>query len=518
MLNNILFKIPANSRNTVLYKNNSYNNIYPKSDDKIIYKMRERLLTPKSLSILTSKRNNSKFNSNFNSFKSNYNFMMNNLLSNDADLNEENNLGLKSLDTLFTNIKNIKNIKNASFTEKNFFVQKKREENKYEFQIPNLINKEKKYGIKNSPLSLKKNFFSEKENKKTIRYFIEKKSEEQNKNLFVNLKLVNSILKINKAKLKHDKKIIKDLLPMKLDKNYDDFIQKKIILNFNPNFNSPKVRRMSLNFMLEQITKNTLRKKTLIDNRRKLEEFKKEQKIKLERELAREMLDKFEDVPVDFYKIKKSVRIFLIDDTKLNQESELDEKFFDIFENRINFLYDSLRLPVIKNNLNKEKIHIQASKDKEWTKLNTLGNFTFVYLNKLKLTYQKEIDGVKEEDKNTKIKYFQDLRKFEDKNENKIIEENFSSIDYIINILKNEEKYTKEKLIEKDDKKYISEKEDLYNLEEFFFSKSSPYKKIDFANEKLSHIVFHNKKFNIFETKKLPQLKIDNRRGSNVFI
>ena len=67
MLKNILYKTPVNSRNTVLYKNNSYSSIYPKSDDKIIYKMRERLLTPKSLSIFTSSRNNSKFNSNFNS-------------------------------------------------------------------------------------------------------------------------------------------------------------------------------------------------------------------------------------------------------------------------------------------------------------------------------------------------------------------------------------------------------------------------------------------------------------------
>ena len=517
MLKNILYKTPVNSRNTVLYKNNSYNSIYPKSDDKIIYKMRERLLTPKSLSIFTSSRNNSKFNSNFNSFKSNYNYMMSNLLSNDADLNEEKNFGLKSLDNLFTNIKNMKN---SSLTKKKFFVKKKREEKKHEFNIPNLINKEKKYEIKKTPLSLEKNILNEKENNKTLRYIIEKKSVEQNKYLFENLKLVNRILKLNKTKLKHDKKIIKDLLPMKLDKNYDDFIQRKIILNFNPNFNSPKIHRMSLNFMLEQITRNTLRKNTLIDNRRKLEEFKKEKRIKLERELAREMLDKFEDVPIDYYKFKKNVRIFLIDETKLNQGSEIIDRFYDVFENKINFLYDCLRLPVIKNNLHKEIMNIQITKDKEWTKLNNLGNFTFLYLNKLKLVYQKEKDGVKEEDKNTKINFFEDLGKFEDKNENKINEENLSSIDYIINIIKKEEKekYEKEKIEEKEEKKYILEKEDLYNLEEFFFSKSSPYKTINFANEKLSHIVFHNKKFNIFETKKLPQLKIDNRRGSNVFI
>ena len=186
------------------------------------------------------------------------------------------------------------------------------------------------------------------------------------------------------------------------------------------------------------------------------------------------MLDKFEDVPVDYYKFKKNVRIFLIDETKLNQGSEIIDRFYDVFENKINFLYDCLRLPVIKNNLHKEIMNIQITKDKEWTKLNNLGNFTFLYLNKLKLIYQKEKDGVKEEDKNTKINFFEDLGKFEDKNENKINEENLSSIDYIINIIKKEEKEIneKEKIEEKEEKKYISEKEDLYNLEEFFFSKS----------------------------------------------
>ena len=517
MQKNILYKTPVNSRFIELSKNNSYNNINPKSDDKIIYKIRERLLTPKSLSILLSNRNNSKFNSNFHNYKSNYNYMINTLLSNDVELNEEKNFGLKSLDNLFTNIKNIKN---SSLTKNKFFVNKKKDEKKYEFIIPNLINKEKKYVIKKTPLSLHKKIFSEKENNKTLRYFIEKKSEEKYKNLCVNLKLANQILKLNRIKLKHDKKIIKDLLPMKLDKNYDDFIQRKIILNYNPNFNSPKIHRMSINYMLEQITRNNLRTNTLFDNRRKLEEFKKEKKIKLERELAREMLDKFEDVPVDFYKFKKSIRIFLIDETKLNQEIEMDGRFYDILENKINFLYDCLRLPVIRNNLHKEIMNIQVSKDKEWTKLNTLGNFTLVYLNKLKFNYQKEIDGAKEEDKNTKIKFFEESTKLEDKNKNKKSDENLSTIDYVINILKNEEKCIKEKLEEKQNegKKYKNEEEDLYNLEEFFFSKSSPYKKIDFANEKLSHIVFHNKKFNILETKKLPKVKNDNKRSSNVFI
>ena len=512
MQNNILNKTPLNSRNTALYKNHSYRNIFQKSDDKIIYKIRERLYNPKSLSILSSNRNNSNFNSNINIFKTNYINMMKNLISKDIDLNDEKNLGIKSFNNLSTNIKNL----NALSIKKNFFDKKKFEGKKHDFKIPNLLNYEKSYRIIQTPLSEQKNFLNEKKDNSSSKFIDEKKTEGQNKNVFVNLKLVNRILKLNRTKYKD--KIIKDLLPMKLDKNYDEFIQRKLILNYNPNFNSPNYHFMSLNYMLEKLAKNNLRKHSSIQSRIKLEKNKKEKKIKLERELAQEMLDKFEDIPVDFYKIKKSVKIFFSDETKLNQISEVKEKFFDVFENKINFLYDCLRLPVLKNHLHREIIFIQVSKDNEWSKLNSLENCTLVYLNKLKFRYQKELDEIKEEDKDKKFKLYQDVKKYEEKNNIKDIEESHTSIEYILNIIKNEAKNQMEIKEEKDENKYISEKEDLYNLQEFFVNKSSPYKKIDFANEKLSHIIFHNKKFSNLDSKKVKQVKFDYKISPNVYI
>ena len=516
MQKNILYKTPLNSRKIALYKNNSYTNIFPKSANKIVYKIRERLFTPNSLSLLKNKIN-SKINSNFTSFKSNYKNMMKNLLSYDVDLNEEKNQGIKSLDNLIITMKNLTTLS----VKKNFFKKKKTEERQNEFLIPEFINNKKKKRLKlQTSTPIQKRFFSEKKKNKEIKFFSEKKFEEFDNDGNGDFKLVNQILGLDKT-ISNQGKNLKDILPLKLDKNYDDFIKRKIKLNYNPNFNSPNIHRMSLNFMLNQITKNMERKKSLIQSRKKLEEKNnKEKKLKLDKELIQEMRDKFDDIPVDFEKIKKSVRIFLTDETKLNQISEIKEKFFDNYENKINFLFDYRRFPIIKNNLNKEKLSIRASKDKEWTKLNSLENCTLIYLNKLRVKLQNELDEIKGENKEKKFRLYQDIKKYEEENKNNDIEENYTSVDFIIKLMKNEKINSGYNLDDIDENVYISEKEDLYELEEFFGNKSTPYKKIDFANDKLSHIVFHNKEFYNLRTKNIFKEKNDNKRKSlaNVYI
>ena len=489
MQKNILYKTPLNSRKIALYKNNSYTNIFPKSANKIVYKIRERLFTPNSLSLLKNKIN-SKINSNFTSFKSNYKNMMKNLLLYDVDLNEEKNQGIKSLDNLITTMKNSLSVK------KNFFKKKKAEERQNEFLIPEFINNKKKKRLKlQTSTPIQKKFFSAKKKNKEIKFFSEKKSEEFDNDGNGDFKLVNQILGLDKT-ISNQGKNLKDILPLKLDKNYDDFIKRKIKLNYNPNFNSPNIHRMSLNFMLNQITKNIERKKTLIQSRKKLEEKNnKEKKLKLDKELIQEMRDKFDDIPVDFEKIKKSVRIFLTDETKLNQISEIKEKFFDNYENKINFLFDYRRFPIIKNNF-------------------------LIYLNKLRVKLQNELDEIKGENKEKKFRLYQDIKKYEEENKNNDIEENYTSVDFIIKLMKNEKINSGYNLDDIDENIYISEKEDLYELEEFFGNKSTPYKKIDFANDKLSHIVFHNKQFYNLSTKNIFKEKNDNKRKSlaNVYI
>ena len=149
---------------------------------------------------------------------------------------------------------------------------------------------------------------------------------------------------------------------MKLGKNYDKFVEKKIKLNYNPNFNSPNIHRMSINFMIDNITKNMIRKSLYLKNLEKKESKKyKEKKKKLNMELMEEMKDKVEDISFDLENIKKNIKIYLTDETKLNQISDIKEEFYDKFENKINFLFDCVKFPIIKNNLNKIKIDTRST-------------------------------------------------------------------------------------------------------------------------------------------------------------
>ena len=536
MQSNSLYKTPINSRRNWLNKSNSLTNIFPKYLSKRVYKIRERLFSHNTLSLLSSSKHDSNFNSNYNNFKTNYTSMIKNLITNDVDLNKEKKSGIKSLDNLFTNINYLKNLAK----QKNFFEQKKLEEKKEinKYRESNIISLRKKQKAKDNLLIGKKLFFSEKKNKNKNNILYEKMNEmldeKNNNNLplleekkedgILNLKLVNQILKFEKDSKKIDN-YAKDIFPMKLDKNYDEFIQKKIKLNYNPNFNSPNIHRMSVNFMINKNTKNIIRRNNLMKTRKKSQAQKlKEQKKKINEELLEEMEDKVEEINLEFDSIKKTVKSFLTDETKLNQITEIKEDFFNNYENRINFLYDCRRFPLIKNNLVKIKIEIRTAKNYEWNYLNMLGNCSLIYLNKLKIKLQREMDEIqaKGKEKEQKFRLYQDIGKFnEKKKKNKkqikkeFQEDNNTSIDYIINIMKNEIKLKKEESEESDDSEK-SKKEDIYNLEEFFINKSRPYKKIDFANEKLSYIVFNNMDFYRSNSRKLSGQKSGTKRKSMI--
>ena len=531
MQSSIIYKTSINSRRNVLNKSNSLNNLFPKSANKEEYKFRQQLIFVNSLSIKPSRKYNSNFNSNYNNYKTNYSSMIQNLISNDVDLKEGNKPGIKSLDNLFTNIKNLKNLSKS----KNFFESKEIEENKKEIngnKYPNIISDTKNKKQKQNISSEKRIFLSEKKkqnkkkilNEKQFPISIKEPSSEYKKDNILNMKLVNQILKFDKTKSKVENNNNREILPMKLGKNYNEFIERKIKMNYNPNFNSPNIHRMSLNFMLDKITKNIFNKNNKIKKKKLEEKKKKEKKMKLDIELMQEMRDNIEELS-DLENIKKKVRLFLTDETKLNQITDIKEQFFDKFENKVNYLYDCRRFPVIKNNLNRIKLEITA-KNHEWNKLNMLENCTIIYLNKLRTKIQRELDEIDEQENKEKEKQFrlyQDIGKFEEKNniaKKEIqINENENSIDYIINIMKNGIKLKKEDTEENEDKEK-TDKEDLYNLEEFFVHKSRPYKTIDFANERLSYIIFHNKGFQYIDSKKLFEDKIDYKSKSmaNVFI
>ena len=156
MQSNSLYKTPINSRRNWLNKSNSLTNIFPKYLSKRVYKIRERLFSHNTLSLLSSSKHDSNFNSNYNNFKTNYTSMIKNLITNDVDLNKEKKSGIKSLDNLFTNINYLKNLAK----QKNFFEQKKLEEKKEikKYRESNIISLRKKQKAKDNLLIGKKLF------------------------------------------------------------------------------------------------------------------------------------------------------------------------------------------------------------------------------------------------------------------------------------------------------------------------------------------------------------------------
>ena len=317
---------------------------------------------------------------------------------------------------------------------------------------------------------------------------------------------INKILNFIKIKKKEEAE--KDLSPMQLGKDYDDFIEKKNKIFFNPNFNSPFIHEMNSNYM---VNKNLLKKIQSGFKTTKLKIKIKNRKEKDE-EFELELKDKMEEISIELENYKKEIKIFLTDEIKLNQ-IYINEKFFDSFTNKINFLFDDRKYPTIKNNLNKIKVEIKTTGGYEWNRLNMIELPTLTYLHKLKAKIQRELDEIQEGDKEIQFKINQQIGIYDYKSDNnkkrkkiflknkenektKQIEENKSLIK------DNENNLRIKELLEEEEKEYgegdkIEEKEDLYELEEFFVHKGRPYKKIDFAVGKLAYTVYHNPKFYI---------------------
>ena len=129
------------------------------------------------------------------------------------------------------------------------------------------------------------------------------------------------------------------------------------------------------------------------------------------------------------------IRPKIFDETKniihnlLTNESDIkkilkDEIFYKKYENKINFKFDGLKLPVIKNNL----VKIIFDKEKEWNNINSIEHKTFQYLNLLKIKIQRHKDN-KKIIKNNKNKFKKEKKKegifIVDDNNNVEIDEEF---------------------------------------------------------------------------------------------
>lgn len=471
MLKEKIIKTPLNSKKKMI-KNLSCNNYDSKGNIKTIFKLRERLFSPNSLSLLSNK---------------NYNL-------------SRNFLNLWKSPTL--KIRNKKQIKKCHF--------KSYDNNKNEAIYPYTQTKSQKISFstietRNKMLTKTKQSYLNLNdiNKRNSQIILPKPPPSFMRRIYESPKKytqINKILKFNLIKKKEE--IQKDLSPMQLGKEYSEFIEKKNKLFFNPNFDSPYIHKMSANYMLD--------KDFLKNYKPGFDVTKVKQKIKAKintEDIELELRDKIEDMSLELKNYQKEIKNFLTDEIKLNQ-IYIHEDFFNSFVNKINFLYDDRKFPTIKNNLSKIKVEIKTAGGYEWNRLNMIEISTLKYLHKLKAKIQRELDEIEEENKERQFNINQQIGKYDYKNiikkrkkrksENKMNEsektEESKSINIenknFFNFLENDSGED-----ENEEEKKIEKKEDLYEFEEFFVHKGNPYKNVDFATGKLAYTIYNNPKF-----------------------
>ena len=143
-------------------------------------------------------------------------------------------------------------------------------------------------------------------------------------------------------------------------------------------------------------TKNIVSEFTPIDSKIHDEED-------LDDEIEYENYDSFQDRNLEETYILKVVTDFLRSkDNKLNQVSTNQEKFYNSFENRINFIFDIIGVPCFKNHF----IKFNATKDLVINNIsnNLVESGIHYYLNKLRVKYQRQFDEKEEKKKLELIK------------------------------------------------------------------------------------------------------------------
>ena len=186
----------------------------------------------------------------------------------------------------------------------------------------------------------------------------------------------------------------------------------------------------------------------------------------LDEETAYEKYDSFNDRNLEETYILKVVTDFLRSkDNKLNQVS-VHEKFYNSFENRINFIYDIIGVPCFKNHF------IKFNSKKDLIIENISNNFVetgiHYYLNKLRVRYQREQD---EKEKKRKLELIKEEYIRNQKIENETMDQ-FESAEAAF-----KEMYKKPKIIEMN-------KEIDYDTEDFFSLKFIRFENVIFTREK----------------------------------
>ena len=291
-------------------------------------------------------------------------------------------------------------------------------------------------------------------------------------------KHINQILKldfqnkpIKKIKLKEKK------VSTIINKDYKLHLEKLKKLNFYDHIysNVEYAHNKRCDFLINKV-ENSLKKE---DNKNKQYLMIEKEKLQNEKELR----DKVPNPPLDMKKITKQIRNILIDEYKF-YKIEKKEKFFENFENRINFIFDNYKPPHLINNLIKIKFdEINLIKNKlEWKWINTLGANALNYISRAKIKMQRERDE--------KMKFLMEKNKIK----NKYLFYKKLSTNKIYNSKAEIEKIIYKNYYLKNDDDKIPEKEtetldQIFENENYFENKCD---NITIANPKLRNFFFNN--------------------------
>ena len=307
--------------------------------------------------------------------------------------------------------------------------------------------------------------------------FREKMQNKKKKIKYKELQYIGNILGLSKTKYKENIEK-RNIIPLETRKDYHNYIRHKRNLFFNPNSTSNYVHEKSSNYLISSITKS--KEYSIL--------YKNNKRLKDNKEEALELRDKVPNMSYEQNKMMKKIKNLFSQDFKFNNIL-FKEDFYHKNENKINFLQDIFRVPVLKNNLVKIKFDKNlAFSSSEWKKISAINHQTWDFLMQLKRKIQREKD-----EKNQKLQDYLNKKRQKEKeyellnknNKNKNKEKNEIEI-------QDEENYKKiiDDIIESKVKKEKN-MEDLYTAEEYFLRRNNYFDdKVSIANDNLRNIFF----------------------------
>lgn len=290
-----------------------------------------------------------------------------------------------------------------------------------------------------------------------------KLKENENKTKDKELQYIGRILGLSKKKFEK-KTEKKKIIPLETRKEYYNYIRHKRNLFFNPNATSNYVHEKSSNYLVSSITK-TKQYSILYENNKRQKDNKEE---------ALELRDKVPNMSYEHDKMMKKIKDLFSEDFKFNNVL-FNEDFYQNNENKINFMQDIFRVPVLKNNLVKIKIDKNSSfTSREWKKISAINHQTWNFLMQVKRKIQREKD-----EKNKKLEEYLNKKREQEK-EYEILEKKNRGETFLIK--KDEKKNLEEEkkfkniiddIYDKEENKEKIKVEDLYSAEEYFLRRNN---------------------------------------------